>query len=681
MNNRKIKNKLEMEWSTLNEELKRHNYLYHSQDSPEISDFEYDEKINKLRHLEKLFPNFPNKESILNKVGFTPSSNFKKIKHNMKMLSLDNAFSEKDVSEFIIRIKRYLNLSKDDEIEFFSEPKIDGLSISLNYFDGNLFQSLTRGDGEYGEDVTENIKKVKDIPLKLSGSYPKEIEIRGEIFMEKSDFIKINEMNQAIGEKVFSNPRNAAAGSIRQKNSKITESRNLKFFAYAIGYSSERIASKQSTILERINGFGFRTNKHSIICKNLDELIRNFNQIKELRSNLEYDIDGLVHKVNEIILQERLGSISKSPRWAIAQKLPSDKVETKIIGIDVQVGRTGAITPVARLQQVTVGGVVVSNASLHNEDEIKRKDIRINDIVVLERAGDVIPHILEVSKSKRLSNSKPFIFPLSCPSCGSKLHKQDDDAIIRCSNTNFCNAQIVERIKHFISRDAMNIEGLGEKQIEVFFNKGILQKIPDIYNLYKIKEQLIKEKGYGEKSINNLLQSIENSKDSYLDKVIFGLGIRFVGKKTSRILALNFSSLYDLMNSIINEQIHENSLSEIDQIGEKSVRELYKFFRDNSNFKIVEELLTHVKPKQIEKPKIVGNVVGKKVVFTGTLEKISRSEAKNIAENKGAIVASSISKNIDYLIIGDKPGSKKKKAIELGIQIITENEWINLIND
>ncbi|MAC61984.1 MAG: hypothetical protein CMN37_08880 [SAR116 cluster bacterium] len=681
MNNKKIKNKLEMEWSTLNEELKRHNYLYHSQDSPEISDFEYDEKINKLRHLEKLFPNFPNKESILNKVGFTPSSNFKKIKHNMKMLSLDNAFSEKDVSEFIIRIKRYLNLSKDDEIEFFSEPKIDGLSISLNYFDGNLFQSLTRGDGEYGEDVTENIKKVKDIPLKLSGSYPKEIEIRGEIFMEKNDFIKINEMNQAIGEKVFSNPRNAAAGSIRQKNSKITESRNLKFFAYAIGYSSERIASKQSTILERINGFGFRTNKHSIICKNLDELIRNFNQIKELRSNLEYDIDGLVHKVNEIILQERLGSISKSPRWAIAQKLPSDKVETKIIGIDVQVGRTGAITPVARLQQVTVGGVVVSNASLHNEDEIKRKDIRINDIVVLERAGDVIPHILEVSKSKRLSNSKSFIFPLSCPSCGSKLHKQDDDAIIRCSNTNFCNAQIVERIKHFISRDAMNIEGLGEKQIEVFFNKGILQKIPDIYNLYKIKEQLIKEKGYGEKSINNLLQSIENSKDSYLDKVIFGLGIRFVGKKTSRILALNFSSLYDLMNSIINEQIHENSLSEIDQIGEKSVRELYKFFRDNSNFKIVEELLTHVKPKQIEKPKIVGNVVGKKVVFTGTLEKISRSEAKNIAENKGAIVASSISKNIDYLIIGDKPGSKKKKAIELGIQIITENEWINLIND
>ena len=681
MNNKKKQNKLEKEWFTLNEELKRHNYLYHSKDNPEISDFEYDTKLNRLRHLEKLFPNFSDEESVLNKVGFSPTSNFKKIKHNMKMLSLDNAFSEKDISEFIIKIKRYLNLSEDNEIEFFSEPKIDGLSISLNYFDGNLFQSLTRGDGEYGEDVTENIKRVKDIPHKLSGPYPKQIEIRGEVFMEKSDFIKINEMNQTIGEKIFSNPRNAAAGSIRQKNSKITESRNLKFFAYALGASSERVAFKQSILLERISGFGFRTNRHSIICKNLDELIKNFNQIKELRSNLEYDIDGVVHKVNDIKLQERLGSISKSPRWAIAQKLPSDKVETKIIDIDVQVGRTGAITPVARLQQVTVGGVVVSNASLHNEDEIKRKDIRINDIVVLERAGDVIPHIIEVVKSKRLSNSKPFIFPLKCPSCESKLNKQTDDAIIRCSNTNFCNAQIIERIKHFISRDAMNIEGLGEKQIEVFFSKGILQKIPDIYNLHRIKEQLIREKGYGEKSINNLLQSIENSKDNYLDKVIFGLGIRFVGKKTSRILALNFNSLYDLMNLIINEQIHENSLSEIDQIGEKSVYELYKFFKDNGNIKIVEELLTHVKPKQIEKPKIVGNVVGKKIVFTGTLDKISRSEAKNIAENKGAIVASSISKNIDYLIIGGNPGSKKKKAIELGVQIITEKDWIDLIND
>ncbi len=680
MNNKKIQIKLEKEWSTLNKELKRHNYLYHSKDNPEISDFEYDEKIKKLRHLETMFTNFPSEESILNKVGFSPSSNFRKIKHNIKMLSLDNAFSEKDVLEFIIKIKRYLNLSEENEIEFFSEPKIDGLSISLNYFDGNLFQCLTRGDGEYGEDVTENIKRVKDIPHKLSGPYPKEIEIRGEVFMEKSDFIKMNEINQRSGEKVFSNPRNAAAGSIRQKNSKITESRELKFFAYAIGSSSERIASTQSTLLERIHGFGFRTNKLSLICNNLEELIKNFNQIKEVRSNLDYDIDGVVHKVNDIVLQERLGSISKSPRWAIAQKLPSDKVETKIIDIDVQVGRTGAITPVARLKQVTVGGVVVSNASLHNEDEIKRKDIRINDIVVLERAGDVIPHILEVVKNKRSTNSKPYIFPLTCPSCSSKLHKQDDDAVIRCSNANFCNAQIIERIKHFISRDAMNIEGFGEKQIEIFFSKGMLKKIPDIYNLHMIKEQLVKEKGYGEKSINNLLQSIENSKYNFLDKVIFGLGIRFVGKKTSRILALNFNSLYDLMNLIISEKIQENSLSDIDQIGEKSIYELYKFFKDNNNFKIVEELLTHVKPKQIEKPKLVGNVVGKKIVFTGTLEKISRSEAKNIAENKGAIVASSISKNIDYLIIGDNPGSKKKKAVELGIQIITEKEWMNLIN-
>ena len=680
MNKKKIQNKLQKEWSSLNKELKRHNYLYHSEDNPEISDYDYDEMRNKLSALEKLIPNFFNEESILNKVGFSPSSNFKKVKHKIRMLSLDNAFYERDVSEFIIKIKRYLNLLEENEIEFFSEPKIDGLSISLNYFNGKLTQSLTRGDGEYGEDVTENIKRVKDIPHKLFEPCPKEIEIRGEVFMEKSDFIKMNEINQILGEKVFSNPRNAAAGSIRQKNSEITERRNLKFFAYAIGFSSERIASKQSTLLERIKEFGFRTNKLSLICKNLDELINNFNQIKELRSNLDYDIDGVVHKVNDIMWQERLGSISKSPRWAIAQKLPSDKVETKIIDIDVQVGRTGAITPVARLQQVTVGGVVVSNASLHNEDEIKRKDIRISDVVVLERAGDVIPHILEVVKDKRALNTKPFIFPLTCPSCESKLHKQKNDAIVRCTNSNFCNAQILEKIKHFISRDAMNIEGLGEKQIEVFFSRGILKKIPDIYNLHKIKDQLIKEKGYGDKSINNLLQSIENSKDNYLDKIIFGLGIRFVGKKTSRILALNFKNLYDLMNLIINEEIQENSISEIDQIGEKSVQELYKYFKDKNNYNIVEELLTHVNPKPIEKPKTVGNVAGKKIVFTGTLEKISRSEAKNIAENKGAIVASSISKNIDYLIIGHNPGSKKKKAAELGVQIISEKEWINLID-
>ena len=673
---------IEKEWADLNSKIKKHNYLYHGLDQPEISDLEYDKIKLRLINLEKEYSFLKNSKSILNKVGFQPSSNFKKVKHKLPMLSLNNAFNEHDVFEFINRIKRYLNLNEGQEIEIFSEPKIDGLSISLRYINGLFQQAITRGDGEFGEDVTENVRMVDNIPKILKNNFPSELEVRGEIFMEKNDFKTLNELNITIGEKVFSNPRNAAAGSIRQKDSNITKGRNLKFFAYAIGFSSSEIAKNQSELLYILKVLGFKTNELSKKTRNLKELYENFKNIEMLRANLDYDIDGVVHKINDFEWQARLGNISNSPRWAIAQKLASEKAQTRIIAINVQVGRTGAITPVARLSQVTVGGVVVSNATLHNEDEIKRKDIRVGDYVIIERAGDVIPHILEVIKEKRNDSSQKYVFPKECPSCKEPITKSEKDAVIRCTNESNCESQLIEKIKHFISRDAMNIEGLGEKQIESFFKKGILNSISDIYNLSKFRNNLIKEKGYGEKSIGNLLESIENSKNSYLDKFIFGLGIRYVGKKTSKILASNFNSIKEIIDNF-DETINQNGsnkILEIDQIGEKSLRELKVYFSNKFNINLINNLLNYFNPKPLEKTKAEGKLSGKKIVFTGTLRSISRAEAKNIAENNGGIVINSISKNVDYLIVGESPGSKKNKALEIGIKILSEDEWLSLIN-
>ena len=675
---------LKKEWENLSAQIKRHDHLYHSLDSPIISDAEYDQIREKLNLLKKDFPNVNFDQNISHKVGFTPSSHFRKIKHKLPMLSLDNAFNEHDIKEFLKRIRNYLNLNANESIDIFSEPKIDGLSISLLYKDGILKQALTRGDGEFGEDVFENIKTVDDIPNQLNSCFSETLEVRGEIFMEKNDFINLNKLNEKRDEKIFSNPRNAAAGSIRQKDSNVTAQRKLKFFAYSIGFSSQPLPTTQSKILNKLKDYGFRINNLSIKCQNLNELFNNFEKVTSLRSSLNYDIDGVVHKINDIGWQRRLGNVSRSPRWAIAQKLPSEKAETKIISIDVQVGRTGAITPVARLEQVTVGGVVVSNASLHNEDEIKRKDIRIGDTILLERAGDVIPHVIKVIKKYRPHDSQSFKFPKICPSCGSILSKSEEDAIIRCVNNSICESQVIERIKHFISRDAMNIDGLGSKQIEYFYEKGNLKNIADLFDLKHHKSTIIKEKGYGKKSVENLLQSIENSKNISLDRLIFGLGIRHVGKKTSRILALNFDSLNDIIkafNGIIgNHNDATNSIHEIDQLGEKSINELNLYFKSTANIKLLKRLLSHINPTPIEKPIQSGKVSGKRIVFTGKLTKISRSEAKNLAERNGAIVSNTISNNTDYLILGEKPGSKKRKAIEIGIEILSEDDWLDLIN-
>ena len=675
---------LKKKWGDLSAQIKKHDHLYHSLDSPIISDSEYDQIREKLNLLKKNFPNVDFDQNISNKVGFTPSSQFKKIKHKLPMLSLDNAFNENDIKEFLKRTRNYLNLNEREFIEIFSEPKIDGLSISLLYNDGILEQALTRGDGEFGEDVFENIKTIDDIPYKLNSCFPDTLEVRGEIFMEKNEFINLNKLNKEKGEKIFSNPRNAAAGSIRQKNSYVAAQRKLKFFAYSIGFSSTQIPKTQSEILNKLKDYGFNINNLSIKCKSLSELFKNFNKVSSLRSSLNYDIDGVVHKINDIGWQRRLGHVSRSPRWAIAQKLPSEKAETKILSIDVQVGRTGAITPVARLEQVTVGGVVVSNASLHNEDEIKRKDIRVGDTILLERAGDVIPHVIKVIKKYRPHESKSFTFPKNCPSCGSIISKSEEDAIIRCTNNIICGAQAIERIKHFISRDAMNIDGLGSKQIEYFYEKGHLRNIVDLFNLKNHKSTIIKEKGYGLKSVENLLQSIENSKDISLDRLIFGLGIRHVGKKTSRILALNFDSLDDIIkvfNGILEDSNDTTKgILEIDQLGEKSINELNVYFKNTENIKLLKRLLSYINPTPIEKPVQSGKISGKRVVFTGKLTKISRSEAKNLAESNGAIVTHSVSTNTDYLILGEKPGSKKRKAIEIGVKILSEDEWLHLIN-
>ena len=673
------------EWLNLSQKLKYHDFLYYIKDEPEINDWQYDLIRKKMDLIVKSFPNHIFDKKELNSIGYTPSTVFKKIKHSMPMLSLANAFSKEDIIEFENRIKRFLYINNKTKMEFVSEPKIDGLSISLRYEEGILTQAATRGDGNIGEDVLQNILTINDIPKKLLISSPKIIEIRGEVYMNKSFFNSLNENNLKKGEKIFANPRNAAAGSLRQKDSKITSTRKLKFFAYALGYFSEPIAKNHWDILKILKNYGFKINNLSKICSNLNEVFDSFNHISLKRSELDYDIDGVVYKLNSIDLQNRLGNVARSPRWAIAHKLQSENAQTKIIAIDIQIGRTGALTPVARLKQVTVGGVVVSNVTLHNEDEIKRKDIRVGDTVKLERAGDVIPHIIEIVKDLRPSSSTPFVFPKYCPFCLSKAIKPKDDAVRRCQADFECNAQVIERIKHFVSKDALNIDGLGEKQVESFFSSGLLKRFEDIFFLKNHEKILYDKKGFGEKSLSKLFTSIEKSKETPLDKLIFGLGIRHVGKTTSRILALHYKTLDNLFTSLKSVQNDDsrifNDLLNISQLGEISINQIIRFFKNAQNQKSIIELLNEMNPSSIEPTNQNSQISGKKIVFTGSFEKISRSEAKYQAELKGATVTNSVSKNTDLLIVGVNPGSKVKKAKEIGVQVIFEEEWIKMINE
>jgi DNA ligase (NAD+) len=659
--------------------IKKLNKAYYHNDKPLVSDAEYDKIKKDILDFEKKNPGIVDKDSPTKKVGFAPSEKFSKVKHLVPMLSLDNAFTKDDVEDFLKKIRNYLNYEKDTAIELTAEPKIDGISASLIYKNNKIIRGLSRGDGEYGEDITENLLTIKDIPQILHGeSMDKEFEIRGEVYIGKKDFEKIKDD--------FANPRNAAGGSLRQKDSKKTALIPLKFFAHSIGDIDEKKFKTHINFLNFCKKIGFKINPLTKTFGSVDELIKGYLHIEQIRSSLDYDIDGIVYKVNDLTLQKRLGSLSSSPRWAIAHKFSSEKATTIIRKIEIQVGRTGALTPVAKLDPVNVGGVLVSNATLHNEDEIIRKDIRLNDTVIIQRAGDVIPQVVEVIKSKRDKNSKKFIFPDKCQ-CGRPAVKDYNetskklDVVKRCTDTGFnCEFMAREKIKHFVSKEALDIEGFGKKIVEDFWSLNFIRLPQDIFTLeFKKIEKL---EGWGELSVSNLKTAIEKSKNISLAKFIYSLGIRHIGQENAKNLSRYFVSIKNFLKlcnpDLLMNEI--NSLDEIDGIGETQVESLIHFFKDKKNNKVVHELSKILNIQDFIEKKIDSFFSGKNIMFTGGFSTMSRSEAKSLAETLGANILSSVNKKLDYLVIGLSKPTKNKvdKAKELGVKIIEEKEWLKL---
>ena len=655
-------------------EFQKHNKLYYDKSAPAISDREFDELKADIINLEKKYSFLRSTKSPSYSVGFKPSKNFEKFKHKVQMLSLSNAFDREDLINFEKKILNYLN--EKISLEYSVEPKIDGISASLTYLNGNLTYGVSRGDGSEGELITNNLKTIKDIPHKiLKKNIPKEIEIRGEVFIEKKDFEKIKDN--------FANPRNAASGSLRQKDPKETSKIPLKFIAYTFGFISENKFKNQSDFLNELKSWGFLTSDYNKVIKSTDELFIFHEQFEKKRFDLNYDIDGLVYKVNSLQLQKRLGFTSNAPRWAIAHKFSADHAYSEILNIDIQVGRTGALTPVAKVKPVNIGGVVVSNATLHNEDEIIRKDIRIGDTVKIERAGDVIPHVLEVDLKKRKKTQNKFIFPTICPSCGSKTEKEFNkitkkfDAVRRCTNDGYtCNKIAIEKIKHFISKDAINIDGLGKKVIEKFWDLKFIKLPQDIYNLDYQKISSLD--GWGSQSASNLKFSIENSKKVTLDKFIFSLGIRHIGIENAKIIADFTKNIKSFLNLLKKDKIKE--LINIDGIGETQVKSLEKFFQNKTNIKVVEKLseILSVKDREVKSKGKLKNV---SFMFTGKLQNISRAEAKSLIEENAGSIVSSVTKKLDYLVTGEKPTNRKvEQAKNLGIKILTQKEWSDLLN-
>ena len=655
-------------------EFQKHNKLYYDKSAPAISDREFDELKADIINLEKKYSFLRSTKSPSDSVGFKPSKNFEKFKHKVRMLSLSNAFDREDLINFEKKILNYLN--EKISLEYSVEPKIDGISASLTYLNGNLTYGVSRGDGSEGELITNNLKTIKDIPHKiLKKNIPKEIEIRGEVFIEKKDFEKLKDN--------FANPRNAASGSLRQKDPKETSKIPLKFIAYTFGFISENKFKNQSDFLNELKSWGFLTSDYNKVIKSTDELFIFHEQFEKKRFDLNYDIDGLVYKVNSLQLQKRLGFTSNAPRWAIAHKFSADHAYSEILNIDIQVGRTGALTPVAKVKPVNIGGVVVSNATLHNEDEIIRKDIRIGDTVKIERAGDVIPHVLEVDLKKRKKTQNKFIFPTICPSCGSKTEKEFNkitkkfDAVRRCTNDGYtCNKIAIEKIKHFISKDAINIDGLGKKVIEKFWDLKFIKLPQDIYNLDYQKISSLD--GWGSQSASNLKFSIENSKKVTLDKFIFSLGIRHIGIENAKIIADFTKNIKSFLNLLKKDKIKE--LINIDGIGETQVKSLEKFFQNKTNIKVVEKLseILSVKDREVKSKGKLKNV---SFMFTGKLQNISRAEAKSLIEENAGSIVSSVTKKLDYLVTGEKPTNRKvEQAKNLGIKILTQKEWSDLLN-
>ena len=655
------------------------NKAYYHKDKPLVSDAEYDKIKKDILDFEKKNPDIVDINSPSEKVGFAPSEKFSKVKHLVPMLSLDNAFTKDDVEDFLKKIRNYLNFEKDTPIELTAEPKIDGISASLIYKNNKIIRGLSRGDGEYGEDITENLLTIKDIPQVLHGeNIDKEFEIRGEVYIGKKDFEKIKND--------FANPRNAAGGSLRQKDSKKTALIPLKFFAHSIGDIDEKKFKTHINFLNFCKKIGFKINPLTKTFSSADELIKSYLHVEEIRSSLDYDIDGIVYKVNDLTLQKRLGSLSSSPRWAIAHKFSSEKATTVIRKIEIQVGRTGALTPVAKLDPVNVGGVLVSNATLHNEDEIIRKDIRLNDTVIIQRAGDVIPQVVEVIKSKRDKNSKKFTFPDKCL-CGRPAVKDYNetskklDVVKRCTDTGFnCEFMAREKIKHFVSKEALNIDGFGKKIVEDFWSLNFIRLPQDIFTLdYKKIEKL---EGWGELSASNLKTAIEKSKEISLAKFIYSLGIRHIGQENAKNLSRYFVSMKNFLKlcnpDLLMNEI--NSLDEIDGIGETQIESLIHFFKDKKNNKVVHELSKILNIQDFIEKKIDSFFSGKNIMFTGGFSTMSRSEAKSLAETFGAKILSSVTKKLDYLVIGLSKPTKNKvdKAKELGVKIIEEKEWLKL---
>ena len=680
------------EHARLGEEIAEHDRRYYQEDAPVVSDADYDALRRRYEALEKRFPQLATPESLTRKVGAAPAEKFAKLRHAVPMLSLGNVFSDEEVVDFVARVRRFLGLAEEAKLVFTAEPKIDGLSCSLRYERGRLVSAATRGDGFEGEDVTANVRTLEEVPERLADKPPALLEVRGEVYMSHQDFAALNKRQAAAGEKLFANPRNAAAGSLRQLDPAITAERPLRFFAYALGEVSETPGKTQFGVVEAFKGFGLPVNPLMTRCESVEAMLARYCEIETRRATLGYDIDGVVYKVDDLALQERLGFVSRAPRWATAHKFPAERATTILRDIEIQVGRTGVLTPVARLEPVTVGGVVVSNATLHNEDEIARKDVRIGDTVIVQRAGDVIPQIVEAVHEEGRRRGPKFEFPHVCPRCGSAALREIDEktgeaeVARRCTGSLVCPAQAVERLKHFCSRNAMDIEGLGDKQIEYFYEEGLIKTPSDIFTLAERDAngltKLKNREGFGETSVRNLFAAIEARRSIPINRFIHALGIRHVGETNARRLSRHFGDFEELRRAARQLKAGgegEAAFEGIDGIGPVVIEALRDFFAEPHNEKELDRLLKEVTPTPMEAVETASPVSGKTVVFTGSLEAFTRDEAKAQAERLGAKVSGSISKKTDLVVAGPGAGSKLAKARELGVEVLTEEEWLALI--
>ncbi len=682
------------ELAQLAKEIAGHDKRYHADDAPTISDAAYDALKKRNAAIEGRFPQLIRSDSPSRRVGYAAAEKFAKVAHGVPMLSLDNAFDDEDVTDFVDRVRRFLGLKADDELIFTAEPKIDGLSASLRYEKGKFVLGATRGDGEVGEDITANLRTLKEVPAVLRGrQIPDVIEVRGEVYLTHAAFAQINAAQAEAGDKIFANPRNAAAGSLRQLDPSITAKRPLHFFAYTWGETSSLPGKTQWDVIAAFKDWGFTTNPLMKRRSSVEQMIAFYNDIGSRRAKLGYDIDGVVYKVDRLDWQQRLGFVSRAPRWAIAHKFAAEQAETELLDIDIQVGRTGVLAPVARLKPITVGGVVVSNATLHNEDEIARKDVRIGDTVVIQRAGDVIPQIVRVIEAKRPKNSKPYKFPQKCPVCGSHAEREMNentgklDAARRCTGGLICAAQAAERIKHFVSRNAFDIEGFGSKHVDEFLADKLVAHPSDIFLLEDKfgsgNKAIAAREGWGPQSAAKLFAAINERRKIALHRFIYALGIRHVGDSTARLLARNYGSAKVFIKAMLGASDSESKafgeLDSIDGIGDVVAREIAEFFAEKHNREEIERLLDQIDVEDAEKPKANSPVTGKTVVFTGSLEKMTRNEAKARAESLGAHVAGSVSAKTDLVVAGPGAGSKLKDAEKLNVKVISEDEWLKLI--